>query len=54
MTGSGLSLIGVDLRGIINFVSPAFEEMHLQHAILPDGRLIVQAYAISVEEFGRL
>lgn len=53
MTGAGLTLIEVDLMGLINFVSPAFGDIDLHNTILPDGRLVVEAY-VGGDDFGRL
>lgn len=53
MTGAGLTLNEVDLMGLINFVSPAFGDIDLHNTILPDGRLVVEAY-VGGDDFGRL
>jgi uncharacterized protein YjbI with pentapeptide repeats len=44
MTGFDLSLVNVNLTGVINFVDPAFDGVYLHNTILPDGQLQVEWY----------
>lgn len=53
ITGNQICFMNVDFRGLINFVSPTFEDIQLHHTILPDGRLAVAAY-LDGEGFGKL